>query len=418
MVTTVLDPDGELARAKVFHRRDVVVAVGPQLFGRPQGELRRTVDAVMRTREVVPLLPTDGARERVWALASVLTTETAIAETVARGAATQERRRPAGGRGRRARHRRNAEARLGHRLTEGQRRMVTGICRSGERVSLVLGVAGAGKTTALRCVADAYRAAGYEVIGTATSGQAARTLGTEAGIDASRTIASLRWQLDHGRLELGPRHVVILDEAGMTDDPDLLRLLVACEVAGAKVVLVGDDRQLGAVGPGGGLGALLERHGGQAHVLDENVRQHDPAERTRPGRAAGRRSSRAPSTTTPRPAACTCLRIGTAVVPDGGRLGHRRPRRQGRRHVRLAAAQRRRPQRPGSRTVAGRRSSVGTRTRRARRTPLPGRRLDRHPVSRTRHRDQRTGRRGSGMIWPHSEGNLTRWRSRPSPRAR
>ena len=62
-----------------------------------------------------------------------------------------------------------------------------------------LGVAGAGKTTALRCVADAYRAAGYQVIGTATSGQAARTLGREAGLHQSRTLASLCCRLDSGR---------------------------------------------------------------------------------------------------------------------------------------------------------------------------------------------------------------------------
>ena len=277
VVAKALDPDGELARAKVFHRRDVVVAVGPLLFGRPAGELRRTVDAVMASAQTIALLPTAGARERVWSLASVLATETAIAETVARGAATTDVAvvaTPAVEDAIEA-----AEERLGRALTDGQREAVFGICQNGERVSLVEGVAGAGKTTALRCVADAYRAAGFAVLGTATSGQAARTLRTEAGIDSSRTIASLRWALDHRRLALSARHVVILDEVGMTTDPDLLRVATACEAAGAKLVLVGDDRQLGAVGPGGGLGALLERHGGLAHVLDENVRQRDPNER-------------------------------------------------------------------------------------------------------------------------------------------
>ena len=86
------------------------------------------------------------------------------------------------------------------------------------RISLVLGVAGAGKTTAIRCAAEAYTAAGHEVVGTATSGQAARTLGREAGLAESRTVASLLWRLDHGTLELTPHHVVVLDEAGMTDD--------------------------------------------------------------------------------------------------------------------------------------------------------------------------------------------------------
>ena len=66
---------------------------------------------------------------------------------------------------------------LGRPLTAGQEAAVRGICTDGRRVSLVLGVAGSGKTTAIRCVAEAYAAAGYQVIGTATSGQAARTLG-------------------------------------------------------------------------------------------------------------------------------------------------------------------------------------------------------------------------------------------------
>jgi hypothetical protein len=50
------------------------------------------------------------------------------------------------------------------------------------------------------------------------------------------------------------------------------------EVAGAKVVLVGDHRQLGAVGPGGALEALVSRHRDQVQVLYENRRQADPAE--------------------------------------------------------------------------------------------------------------------------------------------
>src|SRR5207244_1124536 len=101
--------------------------------------------------------------------------------------------------------------------------------------------------------------------GTATPGQAARTLGREAGIAGSRTLASLLWRLDHRSLNLTTGHVVVLDEAGMTDDPAMLRLLTAADIAGAKVVLVGDHRQLDAVGPGGAFRAVLNRHHGQVH---------------------------------------------------------------------------------------------------------------------------------------------------------
>jgi hypothetical protein len=65
---------------------------------------------------------------------------------------------------------------------------VRGICTDGRHVSLVLGVAGSGKTTAIRCVAEAYTAAGYQVIGTATSGQAARVAGGKAASFVDRGV--------------------------------------------------------------------------------------------------------------------------------------------------------------------------------------------------------------------------------------
>ncbi len=139
--------------------------------------------------------------------------------------------------------------------------------------------AGSGKTTLLSVITAAFEHTGHRVIGTATSGQAARTLGTEASISESRTLASMVWRLDHHQLALGDRTVVILDEVGMTDDVDLIRLTGYVEASGAKLVLVGDDRQLGPVGPGGALGALVARHPGSVHHLVENRRQTDPAER-------------------------------------------------------------------------------------------------------------------------------------------
>ena len=65
----------------------------------------------------------------------------------------------------------------------------------------------------------------------------------------------------------------------MTDDVDLARLAAHVELAGAKLVLSGDHRQLGAVAPGGALGALVARHPEAVHHLKQNRRQHDPEER-------------------------------------------------------------------------------------------------------------------------------------------
>lgn len=66
------------------------------------------------------------------------------------------------------------------RLTDGQRRLVVTAATSGRQLELVLGVAGAGKTTALDALRASFEDRGHRVIGTATSGQAARTLGDAA----------------------------------------------------------------------------------------------------------------------------------------------------------------------------------------------------------------------------------------------
>ncbi len=272
-----LAPDGPLADRKVFCRRDVIVAVAPQLYGHDPSELSRVVDRTLSDPEAIPLLGVAGAHERAYATAVTIAREEAIARSVASQA--DRRDAPAVSVEAAAEAVRRAEVGLGRELTAGQRTAVEGILTSGRGVELVVGVAGSGKTTALAAVRDAYEAAGYEVVGTSTSGQAARTLGREAGIAESRTLASLTWRIQHDTLRLTPRHVAVLDEAAMTDDANLLAFLEAAREAKAKVVAVGDPRQLGSVGPGGGFEALVARFGAAVHPLLENVRQVDPAER-------------------------------------------------------------------------------------------------------------------------------------------
>jgi conjugative relaxase-like TrwC/TraI family protein len=277
VVTRALAPDGPLATRKVFARRHVVVAVAPALFGADPAELPRMVDQVLADPEALPLVATAGAHGPVWATATTVATEAAIAAAVERQVTRRDAPAVEGIVARMAIA--DHEEALGRHLTEGQRSAVMAITTSGRGAELVVGVAGSGKTTALAAVRDAFESEGFEVIGTSTSGQAARTLRTAAGIEASRTLASLRWRLDHDQLQLTNRHVVILDEAAMTEDAAMLGLLGAAGDAGAKVVMVGDHRQLGAVGPGGGFEALVTRYGAAVHILDENVRQRDVATR-------------------------------------------------------------------------------------------------------------------------------------------
>ncbi len=273
----VLSSEGELARRKVFSRRHVLVQLAPHLFGQDPRVLDLLVGRALQDPEVIPLVGVAGAHEQPHALASVLAAEAAIANAIARQLARTDA--PVAVAGAVAQAITSAEKSIGAALSAEQRQAAESICASGRGAELIVGVAGAGKTTLLAVAAAAFEAGGCRVVGTATSGQAARTLGREAELGESRTLASLLWRLDHDRLVLDERTVVILDEMGMTEDAHLVALTARIEAAGAKLVLVGDHHQLGSVGPGGALAALVRRHPEVVHQLSENRRQHDVAER-------------------------------------------------------------------------------------------------------------------------------------------
>lgn len=267
---------GLLTRHKVFTRTHLVAEVAPRLYGRDPADLDRVIDRIVASRDVVPLIRVAGAREQTYTTADVLAAEHTIAASVTRlagqpGAAVHPRQVAAAIE--------DKEHSIGRPLNAGQSAAVAAMCDPQQAVTVVIGVAGSGKTTAVDAAAGALESSGYRVVGTSTSGQAARNLGAEARIDA-RTFASLLWRLDHQQITLDDRTVVVVDEAGMAADADLARLVLAIERSHAKLVLVGDHHQLAAVGPGGALARLAERRPALAVVLDQNVRQHDPAERT------------------------------------------------------------------------------------------------------------------------------------------
>ena len=126
--------------------------------------------------------------------------------------------------------------------------------------AFVEGWAGAGKTTMLRATAKAYEAEGFEVRGCCQSAAAAQNLSREAGIP-SRTVASLLLASSSGKSTLGPRTVLVLDEAGMVGSREFSLLQEAAMKSGAKLVCVGDARQLQPIEAGGIFASLCRIHG-------------------------------------------------------------------------------------------------------------------------------------------------------------
>ncbi|HKF87362.1 MAG TPA: AAA family ATPase, partial [Propionibacteriaceae bacterium] len=140
--------------------------------------------------------------------------------------------------------------------------------------------AGAGKTTAMRALTLAWTQDGGHLLGLAPSAAAAAVLAEQTGIRTD-TLAKLTWSLQHGDLPdwvaaVGPSTLLIIDEAGMADTLTLDTAVQFAVGRGASVRLVGDDRQLAAIGAGGVLRDIKQTHG--ALHLAELHRFTNPAE--------------------------------------------------------------------------------------------------------------------------------------------
>jgi conjugative relaxase-like TrwC/TraI family protein len=160
-------------------------------------------------------------------------------------------------------------------LSREQQRLVREAALSRDRVVCVVGVAGSGKTSALRTLHEVHRASGVQVVGAAPSGRAADELQTATGIP-SGTLHRLLLDADRdGGLPHGS--VLVVDEAGMAETRVLAPLLREVDRAQGKAILVGDPFQLPAIGAGGLYPALCEHLG--AIELTENRRQHELSER-------------------------------------------------------------------------------------------------------------------------------------------
>lgn len=171
-----------------------------------------------------------------------------------------------------------ASERVGAPLTSEQEKALRALTGP-ERIAALEGQAGTGKGVVIDAVARVERICDRRVIGVALAGATAQRLGIDSPALAGRTttIASLLVRHEQTGQDLDANTTLIVDEAGMVDTPTLARLLDAADESGAKLIVVGDGRQLPAIGPGG-MFDQLTRHAPRA-VLEEVRRTEDPEEK-------------------------------------------------------------------------------------------------------------------------------------------
>jgi conjugative relaxase-like TrwC/TraI family protein len=260
-------PDGLTAQVSSFARQDLIAALGGELAGASRAELEGLADRFLADRTVA-VVAERALEERRWSTPELLAVEQRlVAATTDRvGEQTAVVSHDA------------VRAALQAHPTAGadQQAMVRDLCQGGAGVAVVVGKAGTGKTFALGMARHAWQLDGYRLVAMAPTGIATVSLEAE-GFEEVATCDRLLADLDRRQEQLDARTVLVVDEAGMLGSRKLGRLLDYAEQAQAKVVLVGDDRQLAAIDAGGGFRALRLRLG--ASELTENRRQQQAWER-------------------------------------------------------------------------------------------------------------------------------------------
>jgi len=171
-------------------------------------------------------------------------------------------------------------------LNDGQKAAVKHVLASRDRVTLVRGPAGTGKTTLEEEMGEALADAGVPVVALAQSTAAVDVLRQEAHFGKADTVA--RFLRDRTMQQTGRDGVVLVDEAGLLGTRDMLGLFDAAEHIGARIVLVGDKRQNRAVAAGEPLRLLEERAGVPVAEVTEILRQSGDYRQAAKGLSEGR----------------------------------------------------------------------------------------------------------------------------------
>lgn len=159
--------------------------------------------------------------------------------------------------------------REGRVLGDDQAAALASIAVSGRIVDVLVGPAGAGKTTAMNALRRAWETEHGRgtVVGLAPSAVAAQVLADDLGIATENTA---KWWEVHQRAGQSFRagQLVIVDEASLAGTLSLDRLTALAADAGAKVLLVGDYAQLQSVDAGGAFSLLVHDRGDAPELVD------------------------------------------------------------------------------------------------------------------------------------------------------
>jgi conjugative relaxase-like TrwC/TraI family protein len=157
-------------------------------------------------------------------------------------------------------------------LNPAQQAAVRHVLASRDRVTMIRGVAGTGKTSLEQELGEALQEEGLSVVALAPSIKASRgVLREQAGFADAETVA--RFLKDEALQETARDGVILVDEASLLGARDICQLFAIAESIRARIVLVGDRRQHRSVSAGEPLRLLEEEAGLPVAEVTEILRQ-------------------------------------------------------------------------------------------------------------------------------------------------
>jgi conjugative relaxase-like TrwC/TraI family protein len=156
-------------------------------------------------------------------------------------------------------------------LTDEQKRAVRHVVGSRDRVTIVRGAAGVGKTSLMQEAVEEIEAGGTKVLALAPSASASRGTLRDAGFENADTVA--RFLLDEKLQEKAKGQLIWIDEAGLLGTRTMSAVFQTADKLDARVLLSGDRRQHGSVERGAALKLLEDEAGVKPAEVKEIQRQ-------------------------------------------------------------------------------------------------------------------------------------------------
>ncbi|WP_299765178.1 MobF family relaxase [uncultured Dokdonia sp.] len=141
-------------------------------------------------------------------------------------------------------------------LNEEQQKAISYVMRSKNRINIIKGGAGTGKTTLLKSIVPEIEQSGKQVFLFTPTAEASRGVLKSEGFEKADTLAKL---LTDKKLQQKTKDQVIwIDEAGLIGTQDMVKLLELAVTLDTRIVLSGDAKQHNAVKRGDALRLLQE----------------------------------------------------------------------------------------------------------------------------------------------------------------